>query len=73
MELIIVLILLGNPVITSCRQNVTMGQLFRYWRNETSGREDNNWRWWLKRYEKGWETKPPWYLRDRFEEYLENR
>ena len=70
MSLILTLFLMGNPVITDCRTNVTMGKLFEHWNSQKISREDNNWRWWLKRYEKGWETSPPWYLKERFEEYL---
>ena len=73
MELILTLFLMGSPVITGCRTNVTMGKLFEYWDSQKISREDNNWRWWIKRYEKGWEDKPPWYLKERFDEYLENR
>lgn len=70
MSFILTLFLLGNPVITGCRTNVTMGGLFEHWRQRKISIEENNWRWWIKRYEKGWESSPPWYLRERFEEYL---
>jgi len=74
MSLILTLFLLGNPVITGCRTNVTMGQLFEHWHQETISREENNFLWYVERYEKGWEDdSPPWYLKERFEEYLENK
>jgi len=52
-----------------------MGQLLTYWQQESERREQDNFNWWIKRYEKGWEAgnKPPWYLRERFEEYLKGK
>lgn len=73
--LILIIYIGGRPVITDCKRSgrPTMGQYFNLWQSRTESIEDNNFRWWIKRYEKGWEQyPPPWYLKERVDEYLEN-
>lgn len=71
--LLIVCALFQPPVITDFHtKKGTMGELFGIWRRQMDKREDNNFRWYIERCERGWNdpNDAPWYIRERVKEYF---